>query len=275
MGKSIFSILDEKDGYWQIKLDEPSSKLCTFNTPWGRFRFLRLPFGIKSASEVFQQKNCETFGDIPGVYIIADDMIIAASSEQEHDEILQKVMERAKTANVKFNKDKDKIQFKVDTVKYMGHIITAAGQRADDAKIKAIVDMPTPGEKQSLQYLLGMTKFLSQYIQNEASLTAPLRQLLKKDVPWQWGPHHDEALRTLKSALTQAPVLRFYDHKRPLILQADSSKDGLGACLLQDGYPVCYASRALTDTQQRLASEKEKSRQQAAQLLASEAQYQH
>lgn len=180
-GQSVFSILDEKDGYWQIKLDEPSSKLCTFNTPWGRFRFLRLPFGIKSASEVFQQQNCETFGDIPGVYIIADNMIIAASSEQEHDKILQKVMERAKTANVKFNKDK--IQFKVDTVKYMGHIIITAGQRADDAKIKAIVDMPTPEVKQSLQRLLGMTKFLSQYIQNEASLTALLRQLLKKDVP--------------------------------------------------------------------------------------------
>ena len=250
-GKSIFSILDEKDGYWQIKLDEPSSKLCTFNTPWGRFRFLRLPFGIKSASEVFQQKNCETFGDIPGVYIIADDMIIAASSEQEHDVILQKVMERAKTANVKFNKDK--IQFKVDTVTYMGHIITAAGQKADGAKIKAIVDMPTPEDRQSLQRLLGMTKFLSQYIQNEASLTAPLRQLLKKDVAWQWGPHHNEALKTLKSALTQAPVLRFYDHKKPLTLQADASKDGLGACLLQDGHPVCYASRALTDTEKRYA----------------------
>ena len=104
-GKSIFSILDKKDGYWQIKLDKPSSKLCTFNMPWGWFRFLRLPFGIKSASKVFQQKNCETFSDIPGVYVIADDMIIAASSEREHDEILQKVMERAKTANVKFNKD--------------------------------------------------------------------------------------------------------------------------------------------------------------------------
>ena len=92
-GKSIFSILDQKDGYWQIKLDEPSSKPCTFNTPWGRFCSLRLPFGIKSASEVFQQKNCETFGDIPGVYVIADNMIIAASSAREHDAILQKVME--------------------------------------------------------------------------------------------------------------------------------------------------------------------------------------
>uniref|UniRef100_A0AAV2MQ74 ribonuclease H n=1 Tax=Knipowitschia caucasica TaxID=637954 RepID=A0AAV2MQ74_KNICA len=104
--KKIFSVLDEKDGYWQIKLDKESSFLCTFNTPWGRYRFKRLPFGIKSASEVFQQRNCEKFGDIAGVHIIADDMITAASTEQEHDEILHNVMTRAKEANVKFNKDK-------------------------------------------------------------------------------------------------------------------------------------------------------------------------
>lgn len=250
-GKTIFTILDEKDGYWQIKLDEPSSKLCTFNTPWGRYRFLRLPFGIKSASEVFQQKNCETFGDIPGVHIVADDMIIAAASEHEHDKILHEVMERAMAANVKFNKDK--IQYKVDTVKYMGHIITSAGQRADDAKIKAIIDMPPPEDKQSLQRLLGMTKFLAQYVPNEASLTAPLRQLLKKDTLWQWCPHHTAALEALKTALTQAPVLRYYDHRKPLTLQADSSKDGLGACLLQEGQPLCYASRSLTDTEKRYA----------------------
>ena len=135
----------------------------------------------------------------------------------------------------------------------MGHIITAAGQKADDTKIKAIVDMPTPEDKQSLQRLLGITKFLAQYIPNKASLTAPLLKLLKKDIAWQWCPHHGAVLQTLKSTLTQAPVLRYYDHKQPLTLQADSSKDGLGACLLQDGRPVCYASQALTDTEKRYA----------------------
>lgn len=91
-----FTILDEKDGYWQIKLDKASSLLCTFNTPWGRFRFKRLPFGLKSSSQVFQQKNSEGFGDINGVHVIADDMIIAAADEKEHTEILHKVMDRAK-----------------------------------------------------------------------------------------------------------------------------------------------------------------------------------
>ncbi len=95
-GKSVFTIIDEKDGYWQVKLDESSSMLCTFSTPWGRYHFLRLPFGIKSASEVFQQKNSEVFGDNEGVHIISDDMIIATSSEQEHDKILCQVMKSAK-----------------------------------------------------------------------------------------------------------------------------------------------------------------------------------
>ncbi|KAJ3599797.1 hypothetical protein NHX12_033751 [Muraenolepis orangiensis] len=89
------------------KLDKPSSKLCTFNTPWGRFRFPTLPFSIKSASEVLQQNNCEPFGDIQGVHIITDDTIIAASSEKEHAEILHNVLERAKAANVKFNRDEE------------------------------------------------------------------------------------------------------------------------------------------------------------------------
>ena len=250
-GKSIFTILDEKDGYWQVKLDEPSSELCTFNTPWGRYRFKRLPFGIKSASEVFQQKNCETFGNIEGVHIIADDMIIAASSDGEHAEILRQVMERAQAANVKFNKDK--IQFKVNTVKYMGHIITSEGVKPDDAKVTAIANMPAPEDKHGVQRLLGMTRYLAQYIPGEATITAPLRQLLKKDAAWQWAHEHDAALESLKNALIRAPSLKFYDQHKPLTIQADASKDGLGACLLQDGCPLSYASRALSGTEQNYA----------------------
>ena len=250
-GKKIFTVLDEKDGYWQIKLDKESSLLCTFNTPWGRFRFKRLPFGVKSASEVFQQRNCETFGDIAGVHIIADDMIIAATTETEHDEILQKVMTRAKKANVKFNKDK--IQYKVSSVKYMGHVVTSEGVKVDGAKVKAIVDMPSPTDRPALQRMLGMIKYLSQYIPGEATITAPLRQLLRKDNVWQWQHEQEDAVEKLKNALITAPVLKFFDPKKNVVIQADASKDGLGACLMQDGHPIAYASRALTDTEKNYA----------------------
>ena len=105
-GKTVFSTLDLKDGYWQVQLDEESSHLCTFNTPFGRYRFTRMPFGIKSASEVFQKKNEEAFSGIPGIHIVADDIIIAAVNAEEHDKILRLVLERAKEKNIKFNFDK-------------------------------------------------------------------------------------------------------------------------------------------------------------------------
>ena len=96
VGKNVFSTLDLKDGYWQVQLDEQSSLLCTFNIPFGRYRFTRMPFGIRSASEVFQKKNEEAFTGIPGIHIVSDDMIIAATTVEEHDKILAQVLQRAK-----------------------------------------------------------------------------------------------------------------------------------------------------------------------------------
>ena len=83
-GKTVFSTLDLKDGYWQVELDTESSLLCTFSTPFGRYRFTRMPFGLKSASEVFQKRNEAVFEGISGVYIVTDDFIIAALTVEEH-----------------------------------------------------------------------------------------------------------------------------------------------------------------------------------------------
>lgn len=250
-GMQFFTILDEKDGYWQIKLDDESADLCTFNTPWGRYQFTRLPFGIKSASEVFQRINTESFGDIAGVHIIADDMIIAAATKEEHDQTLQQVMDRAAKLNIKFNADK--IQYMVSEVTYMGHIISAHGVRADESKIVAITQMAQPADKKGLQRLLGMTRFLAQYIPHEATLTAPLRQLLRKDIVWQWQPEHQAALDRLKAAISAAPQLKFFSPREEIEIQADASKDGLGAVLMQAQRPVAFASRALSAAEQNYA----------------------
>lgn len=178
-------------------------------------------------------------------------MIIAAATEQEHADILHQVMKRAEQLGIKFNKEK--IQYKVDTVKFLGHVITPEGVRADSSKVQAIVEVPTPEDKAALQRLLGMTRYLAQYIPGEATLTAPLRQLLCKDIVWRWQHEQDEALKKLKAARVNAPVLKFYDPGRQLVIQADASKDGLGACLIQEGHPIAYASRALRDAEQRYA----------------------
>ena len=143
-------------------------------------------------------------------------MIIAAATVKEHDEILQKVMTRAKEANVKFNKEK--VLYKVSSVNYMGHIVTSEGVKVDNAKVKAIAEMPPPTDKARLQRMLGMTKYLAQYIPGETTITAPLRQLLRKDNMWQWQHEHDEAVKKLKDALTNAPVLRFFDPQKQLVI---------------------------------------------------------
>jgi hypothetical protein len=100
---TVFSTLDATCGYWQIPVDEKSSKLLTFNTPYGRFRFRRLPFGISSASEVFQRTMNQLFGDIEGCEIIVDDILICGRDEVEHDERLLKVLERARNIGMRLN----------------------------------------------------------------------------------------------------------------------------------------------------------------------------
>ena len=105
-GKNVFMVVDMTDGYWHVMLSDESSYFCTFNTPWGRKRFLRMPFGISSASEIMQKRNEETFGDIQGVHVIADDLIIAATDDQEHDIIPNRVLQRARDKEVKFKSDK-------------------------------------------------------------------------------------------------------------------------------------------------------------------------
>lgn len=125
-------------------------------------------------------------------------------------------MTHAKEANVKFNKDKH--QYKMSSVKYMGHVVTSDGVKVDDAKVKAIVDMPSPTDRPALQCMLGMVKYLSQYIPGEASVTAPLRQLLRRDSVWQWQHEHDEAVKKLRDALVTAPVLKFFDPKKTVLI---------------------------------------------------------
>ena len=203
-----------------------------------------MPFGIKSASEVFQKKNEEAFSGIPGVHIVADDIIIAAKSNQEHDHILTQVLQRAKDRNIVFNMDK--LQLRVNEVKYLGTIVTPEGTKPDPSKVKAIVEMDPPKDKAGIRRLLGMINFLTAHIPNMSSVTAPLRCLLKSDVLFNWGPEQHAALTKVKEVLSSAPVLHYFDPKVVSTIQVDASQSGLGACLLQKGKPIAYASRSLS-----------------------------
>ena len=205
-GAKIFSKVDARSGYWNVKLSKESSYL-TFNTPFGRYRFLRLPFGLKSAQDVFQKRIDETFQDIPGIEIVAHDILIFSTTMEEHNAILRKLFDRACMYEVKFNLEKS--SFRMDEVHFYGHHISRDGLKADPSKITAITDMKPPESKSELQTFLGMVNFLSRYAPNLADVAAPLRQLVKKNVQFQWSKTYDKVHSEIIQLLCKAPVLTY------------------------------------------------------------------
>ena len=119
---TYFSVLDASLGYWQISLDQESAKLCTFNSPFGRYMFKRLPFGLSSTQDTFQKVMTDNFEDIDGVEVVVDDILVWGTNEAEHDLRLIKVLDRAHLRNLKLSKNK--CQFKKQEIAYLGHILT-------------------------------------------------------------------------------------------------------------------------------------------------------
>ena len=178
--KRIFTIIDMRESFWQVKLDDVSWKLCTFNTPFGRYSYLRLPFGISSVPEILQRKNCKLFGDVPNVYVVFDDIIVAAADDAQHDTALGELFERAHKHNVRFNRAK--IQLKVPTVRYLGHILSSDGIRPVRDKVRAVIDMHTSADCKALLRFLGMVAFLARWLPHLADIRKPRTELLKEDV---------------------------------------------------------------------------------------------
>ena len=243
----FYSKIDLKDGYWQIPLTRSSSLLTTFQTHIGRFKFKRLPFGLNSANEVFQKRVSQVFGGIKGVKVMYDDVLIFGSTEEEHNERLRTALGRARKNGVKLNKNKCK--FLLSEVTYVGHVISSQGIKVDPNKVADILNMPNPVDKKGVQRLLGTLNFFSRYIPNMSTITHPLRELLGKNVPFNWSTTHDNAITQIKQILTSAPVLGYYDVTQPVTLETDASSHGLGAVILQDNKPIAYASRSLTPAQ--------------------------
>jgi hypothetical protein len=202
-GKKLFTLIDMRDGYWQIRLADKSSHLCTFGTPFSGYSYLRLPMGVSCSNEVFQRKNVEMFGDIPNIHIIHDDIIIAAADEAEHDAALRELLVRARRLNVRLNKDK--MRLKQTSTKYFGNVLSSQGWQIDEDKVRAIKDMPEPKDKKSLMRFIGMVTFLARWIPHLTDIKRPLCQLLHDDVEWQWFNVHRKAVQQIKSLLITAP----------------------------------------------------------------------
>lgn len=245
-GAKCFTTLDANKAFWQVELTKDSSELTTFNTPFGRYHFNRLPYGLSSSPEVFHRVFSQIFDGIENVAIYIDDLLIFANNKKELELTTEKV-KRAQEYGVKFNKKK--CQFGVTRVKYLGHDLTGEGVEVDQTKVKAIKEMRVPENKKELLTFLGTVNYVAKFIPNFAQITSSLRQLTKKDVQFTWSESQQKAFDNLKQKLCKPPVLAYFDVTKPITLSVDASSEGLGCVIFQNNRPIAYGSRALTETE--------------------------
>ncbi|UYV75303.1 K02A2.6-like [Cordylochernes scorpioides] len=239
----IFTVVDTKDGFWNVKLSDESSNLTTFWTPFGRYKFLRMPFGLKTASEEYQRRLYEIFQGLEGIEIIADDILILGKGDsyeealKDHDRNLENLFKTARQANLKFNINKVKPRLK----------------EPDPEKVKALKEMPHPESITELKSFLGFATYLCKFMPNISMISEPLRKLIMKNSTWSWSKNHQAAFEQIKDLASKAPILRYFDADKSIAIQCDASKHGLGATLLQESQPIIFASRSLSKTEQNYA----------------------
>ena len=251
----VFSTLDCSQSFWQLPLHPEDAKLTTFISPFGRFFFKRLPYGLNSSTEIFQRVLRDLLEGIDGVFINVDDILIYALDNQTHDIILEKVLVKIKDSGLKLNKEKCK--FRISQVIYQGQKFTANGMSPDPVKVTAIVNLKPPENLTQLRHIIGMANYLGRFVPNLSEVMQPMLDLLKGSNAFLWGPSQQESFDKLKEILTSSPVLVYYDMNKPTFISADASSYALGGCLLQehDGVlkPVAYCSRSLTDSEKKWA----------------------
>jgi hypothetical protein len=191
----------------------------------------------------------DLFGDLPGVIIYFDDFLVTGETKAELELNLRRVLLRCREKNLKLQLKK--CRFFLQQLPWLGHVIGHGTLRPDPEKVDAIVNMPDPTDKQSLQRLLGMVTYLDKFCKDLATLTRPLRDILKKEAAWCWDEQQRKAMTNLKTVLSSLPVLRLFDVSKPVLVSVDASPVGLGAVLVQDGQPVAFSSTTLTATQRR------------------------
>lgn len=250
-GAKFFSVLDCSSSFWMVPIDAESSDLCVFSTPFGRYKYLRLPFGLNVSSEVFQYTISRIYENQEGVEPYIDDIIIFGKTQKEHDDKLNQTLGIAREHNIRFNPDK--CIFNVSQVKFLGHIIDEHGIHIDEDKVKAILNLPAPTNRKELERFLGSMNYLSKFIPDYSSKSACIRDLLNKNNLWVWDTNHEKCFQALKQCISRAPVLKFYDVNKNVTLSVDSSSYGIGCVLLQDKQPVAFSSRALNSSQKNYA----------------------
>lgn len=258
--KTVFTLLDLKDGFHHIKVHPDYTKFFAFATPDGQYEFLRLPFGFCEAPAEFQKRLVYILRALikkDQVLVYIDDILIPTNNIQENINILKEVLILLKTHNFKLNYDKCK--FLKTKVEYLGYIISSEGVTLSNRHVEAVKSFPLPRKLIEVQRFLGLTNYFRKFIENYATIANPLQKQLRKNSDFHLDSHCVEAFNLLKEKLTSYPILQLYNPGLPTELHTDASAVAVAGILLQkqdsgNWATIAYYSQATNKAETRYHS---------------------
>ncbi|PKU84723.1 putative mitochondrial protein [Dendrobium catenatum] len=249
-GARVFSKIDLRSGYHQIRIRPGDEWKTAFKTREGLYEWTVMPFGVSNAPSTFMRLMNQVFRPLMNkcVVIYFDDILVYSSSVDLHLEHLRSVLDLLREQQLFANPKK--CQYLTDKISFLGFIISSAGIEADPHKIEAIVQWPTPRSMTEVRQFHGLASFYRRFIRNFSSVAAPLTELLKSE-PFQWNPSAKEGFERLKEAISTAPVLALPDFNKAFEIDCDASNVGIGAVLSQHGHPIAFFSEKFNDSRRK------------------------
>jgi hypothetical protein len=250
----IYTALDLRHAYHLVRIAEGDEWKTAFRTRYGSFEWRVMPFGLTNAPAAFQRFMNDIFSDLLDVTVIVylDDILIFSDDRAKHKEHVREVLRRLRIHGLYARPDK--CLFSVESVSYLGFILSPDGLKMDPVKIQAIMDWPEPKKVKDVQSFLGFANFYRRFISDYSDIVIPLTRLTRKGIKWNFSDEARKAFETLKRAFTSAPVLTHWIPGRPIIVETDASDYALGAILSiqnEDGeiHPVAFHSRSFTPSE--------------------------
>jgi hypothetical protein len=244
-GSRVFSKVDLRTGYHQLKVRESDIPKTAFTTRYGLFEYTMMSFGLTNAPAYFMNLMNKVFMNYLDKFVVVfiDDILIYSKTEEEHAEHLRLALGtlREHQLYAKFSK----CEFWLKEVGFLGHVLSAGGVSVDPSKIKAITERQPPTNPTEVRSFLGLAGYYRKFVEGFSSVARPLTQLLKKDKKFVWTDKCEKSFQELKKRLVSAPILIMPDITKSFDVYCDASKLGLGSVLMRKGKVVAYLSPQL------------------------------